>query len=121
MTLDNARKADAELRAEIASDKRRSLSGSTYVSAMLRDDLDKYPWRDGLRRIPAVNDPGKCEHGITICSDWNCLESWSIDFRLYLNRTGAGRRIAAEAGWDPQVDIPATATHRVPNPKSTTS
>jgi hypothetical protein len=113
----DSKKADAELRAELAADKRRSLSGSTYVSAMLREDTDKYPWRDGLRRIPAVSDPGMCEHGITICSQWSCLESWAIDWRLYLNRTGAGRRIAAEAGWNPLQDIPASETHRVPDPK----
>ena len=115
LTTDNETQAFAELRAEQCADKKNNLSGSTYVSAMLREDTDKHPWRDGLRRIPATT-PDRCHHGITICSQWDCLESWAQDWRLYLHRTGAGRRIAAEAGWDELVDIPADKG-RVPNPK----
>jgi hypothetical protein len=107
---------DAEQAAERAGDKRVNLSGATYVSAMLREDLEKYPWRDNLRRLPATT-PDRCQHGVSICSQWSCLESWSIDYRLFLHRTGAGRRIANEAGWDAMVDIASTPAHPTPNPK----
>jgi hypothetical protein len=113
---DRDKQARAELRAEQCADKRIQLSGYTYVSAMLRDDVDKRPWRAGLVKLPAAT-PDKCHHGITICSLWECLESWAIDYRLYLHRTAAGRTIAAAAGWDSTVDIPATPEKRVPDPK----
>lgn len=115
LDTDTDKQAHAELRAEQCADKRRALSGYTYVSAMLREDVDKVPWRNGLRRLPAMT-PDKCHHGITICSLWECLESWAIDYRLYLHRTAAGRTIAVAAGWDSMVDIPATPEKRVPDP-----
>lgn len=98
------RQARAEHLAEVASDKRNQLSGNTYVSVILREDEDKYPRRDYLRRIPATT-PDKCHHGITICSEMQCMSSWAIDYRLFLSRTVAGRRLAADAGWDCNIEL----------------
>jgi hypothetical protein len=98
-----------------AADKSISLSGDTYVSAMLREDIGKYPLRNHLVRLP-VTSLDDCEHCVTVCAKWDCIESWSCDYRLFLDRTGAGRKIAEEVGWDASKDIPADKG-RVPDPK----
>jgi hypothetical protein len=84
-------------KAEYASNKQNMLSGNTYVTAMLREDVDKYPPRDYLVRIPVgtfVMGVGNCDHGHTICAQWDCVESWSLDYKIMLWRTNAGRLIA---------------------------
>lgn len=91
--------------AEYFADKSNSVSGGTYVSAMLRENVDRYPQRDYLVRLPVGTfsyGHGNCDHGHTICATWECVESWSVDYKLMLYRTGGGRLIAAK------LRIPAT-------------
>jgi hypothetical protein len=69
-----------------------SWSGSTYVSAQLKGEVDR-------TKVPVASSPDRCEHAATICATRACIESWSIDYHVFLERTEAGRRIAREAGF----------------------
>lgn len=91
---------NTEARAQVASNKSISLSGNTYVSAMLRENEGRYPPRDFIVRLPYVEDARQCQHGVTICSTWECVESWSVDYEVRLWRTGAGREIARKLRLD---------------------
>jgi hypothetical protein len=97
--------AASERLAELMSNKDYSVSGNTYVSAMLRGDIGKYPMRDFLVRLPVIGKRDVCDHTVTICPTWECVESWSIDYALYFHRTGGGRRIARELKIDPEIEL----------------
>lgn len=58
------------------------MSGNAYLSAWLEGDRAKLP----------VKKPGRCDHVEHICPD--CIQSWSIDYNILLDRTNAGRRMA---------------------------
>lgn len=105
---------NAEAAAEAAADKSVQWSGNAYVAAMLRENIGRHPMRDHLVRIPLAQ-PDRCAHGITICPTWDCVESWSIDYRLLLHRTGGGRNLAEQVRWPAEDDIPADQG-RVPAP-----
>lgn len=62
-------------------------SGNSYISVVMRDD-----GRSG--KVPYYRDPSKCDHGFSMCPTWECIESWSMDYRVLLHRTGAGRQLA---------------------------
>lgn len=78
------------------------LSGSTYVTGMMRGEL---PIRKNMVAF-IITKPEKCFHGSVeddagphICV--KCVESWSWDYDLYMHRTGGGRALAEELGLDP--------------------
>lgn len=91
-----------------ASDKSVQLSGNTYVSAVLREQLENRPLRPFRVRLSYHNNASHplCKHGVTICATWECLESWSIDYAIFLSRTGAGREIATKLHIDPYTSFP---------------
>ena len=76
----------------------RRLSGNAYVSCYDR-------WRPTQKRRGVIEVAGKratCEHKHTICV--HCADSWNWDYKLFLHRTGAGRRMA-ERLWEAGVDM----------------
>lgn len=93
------------------------LSGATYVAACLRENVGKTPIGDYFARIPVV-PASRCDHAETICATWRCVESWAIDWRLYLGRTGGGRSLAEAVGWPADEDIPASPGQMVPDPRA---
>ena len=54
-----------------------------------------------LGKVPYYRDPGKCDHGYSMCPTWDCIESWSMDYQVLLHRTGAGRELASILEIDP--------------------
>lgn len=71
------------------------LSGQAYVSVTAEWDADR------IRVKTAV--PHHCEHGVTICATWSCVESWATDYNVHLGRTAAGREIIEALGLDPNL------------------
>lgn len=69
-------------------------SGNSYISVVMRED-------DKLGKVPYYRDPDKCDHGYSMCPTWDCIESWSIDYKVLLHRTVAGRELAAKLEIDP--------------------
>lgn len=84
----------------------RPISGSTYVSVVLRENLAQLTARPNtvLSKI-LIAAPDRCDHSTTICSEWNCMESWSVDYRLLLHRTGGGRGLASVHHIHDQLDL----------------
>jgi hypothetical protein len=74
------------------------LSGRRYVAAHLRGEDYRAGTRMSYARIPLAGRRGECDHCETICADSECIESWGIDYRLYLQRTSGGRALADESG-----------------------
>lgn len=71
-----------------------NMSGSAYVSVRLKtDDVET---QKTLGKVP-TSVPRRCDHTGTICGTRSCIESWAIDYYLYLGRTEGGRRIFKEA------------------------
>jgi hypothetical protein len=85
--------------------KRKDLSGLNYVAAWFRDTDEEATnqWR-GVLRIP-IRKPDNCNHAESICTKWDCVELWAIDYHLYLGRTAGGRSIADTLGIPADVDI----------------
>ena len=91
-----------------AADRSYAMSGHAYVAAMYRDDFISWTTTGGryrhlMHRLPLATN---CTHGVTICAA--CAPSWSIDRRLMLWRTHGGRKLAAELGIQPHVDLTPT-------------
>lgn len=84
-----------EGRAEALNDQGYSASGNSYISVVMRED-------DKTGKVPYYDNPEKCDHGWSMCPTWDCIESWSMDYRVLLHRTGAGRRLADELQIDAQ-------------------
>lgn len=92
------------------------LSGGAYVSIQLRDDGDV---RLGALLIVS---PANCNHGDpeasthgegTACETAECLNSWSLDWRMFLTRTIRGRAIIERFHLtDEQVAMLASTEHR---------
>jgi hypothetical protein len=87
------RATSAEGRAEVLSDKTYSASGAQYVSVEMRGRLER-------GRVPYYQDPSSCTHGISMCPSWDCIESWSVDYKVNLHVTLAGRDLASRLGID---------------------
>lgn len=85
---------DPQGRAEALSDQGYMASGNNYISVVMREDNKQ-------GRVPYYRDPSKCDHGHSMCPTWTCIESWSMDYRVLLHRTGAGRELAAKLEIDP--------------------
>ena len=98
-----------EDKAAYASNPNVQLSGTSYVSAVPREYLHMVPLKPHRVRLP-LPGAGTCEHGVTICATWECIESWSMDYRLFLHRTVAGREIAAKLRIEPTRDLDHLAT-----------
>lgn len=71
------------------------LSGATYVSARERIDAPTH----GYAKIK-IRDPRVCDHVETICATVSCVESWSIDWQLFFDRTQGGRQLATQVSPD---------------------
>lgn len=97
--------------AEYNSNKAKQLSGNTYVSAIMREDLDKYPPRNYRVRLPILQ-PKDCDHAHTICATWECVECWAVDYRLFFFRTNGGRSIADALRLDHGVHLHANGDIR---------
>jgi hypothetical protein len=69
-------------------------SGQSYISVVMRSDRSH-------GKVPYYRDPGKCDHGVSMCPSWTCIESWSMDYQVLLPSTVAGRELAAELNIDP--------------------
>lgn len=67
----------------------REISSNTYVAARVRGDAEGRPTLASL----VVVAPQNCDHTHTICETAECLNSWSLDWQLYLQRTNRGRDI----------------------------
>lgn len=89
------RVSDPETRAIQAADPNYQLSGKTYIAAFLDNKLV---------RLPVVKY-GACDHSFSICAQWQCIESWSMDYRLMFWRTVAGRELAAKLRIDDHVNL----------------
>lgn len=95
MTTRRQRATTPEERAENLSDPTYSASGLTYIAVVMRED-------DKRGRVPYYSNPDKCDHGHTMCPTWDCIESWSVDHRVELHMTVAGRQLAVKLGIDPK-------------------
>lgn len=63
-----------------------TLSGNAYISVIMRDGTGE---RSRIPLVAATN----CDHTYTICPTAECLNSWSLDYRLFMRRTGGGRKL----------------------------
>jgi hypothetical protein len=79
--------ADPQGRAEALSEQGYMASGNSYVSVVMRED-------GRLGKVPYYTNPEKCDHEFSMCPTWECIESWSMDYRVLLHRTNAGRDLA---------------------------
>lgn len=66
-------------------------SGNSYIAALVRKP-DTYADRL-IQQIPTAS-VRFCRHEATICMTTDCIRSWSIDYELLWQRTGAGRKFA---------------------------
>ncbi len=82
-----------------------SFSGNDYVSLQLRDS------DDDLGRA-LILEPGKCNHGITICRE--CAESWEIDYHVHYYYTAGGRRLLEHIQVDRNPATPPDADQTPP-------
>jgi hypothetical protein len=76
-------------------------SGNAYISARMRGE--SYPYFNPQFNVKIsyhklrVASPTRCDHGESICATKDCVEGWGLgDWRLFLRRTGAGRRFLKE-------------------------
>jgi DsbC/DsbD-like thiol-disulfide interchange protein len=83
-----------EERAEVLSQQGYMASGNSYISVVLRETKKQ-------GRVPYYRDPEKCDHGVSMCPTWECIESWSMDYEVNLPLTVAGRELADKLGIDP--------------------
>jgi hypothetical protein len=81
------------------------VSGYTYVSSVLREDEDK-GIQGNISKLPYKSNSQMCDHTTSICAgelpedslayaqgDRYCALSWNVDYKLFLQRTEAGRRL----------------------------
>lgn len=94
-----------EERATVLNEQGYMASGTSYISVVDRDYRSR-------GKIPYYRDSSKCDHGISMCATWECIESWSIDYRVLLHNTVAGRELAAELNIDP-VKFATTERHGI--------
>ena len=83
-----------EERAQRLSESGYMASGNSYISVVMRSDL-----KPG--KVPYYENPDKCDHSWSMCPNWSCIESWSLDYKVLLPNTGAGRRLAKTLNIDP--------------------
>lgn len=83
-----------EERAFAISDPSYMASGHSYISVIMRDD-NKHG------RVPYYRDPSKCDHSFSMCPTWDCIESWSMDYKVNLHLTVAGRDLASQLNINP--------------------
>ncbi|KZM74578.1 hypothetical protein AWN90_21070 [Nocardia terpenica] len=62
------------------------LSGADYVSVQCNST-------GRIGRL-LLMDPGRCNHGITVCRE--CVGSWEIDYDVRYSSTQAGRELSAQ-------------------------
>ena len=90
------------------------LSGNAYVSARMRPEPNVPATRC---RLPLVH-PRNCDHTYTLCMTARCLNSWSLDYQLFLIRTGGGRRIAEQFHmWGDKVGLVGAVSARPIHPQ----
>lgn len=88
------RSVTPEDRAAVLSQQGYMASGHSYISVVMREDNKR-------GRVPYYRDPEKCDHGVSMCPTWECIESWSMDYEVNLYLTVAGRELADKLGIDP--------------------
>lgn len=67
------------------------LAARRYITAKMREsDYSDFPnpYRQ-LRLVPQED----CQHITTVCDSPTCLNSWSLDWQMFLSQTAAGRAI----------------------------
>jgi hypothetical protein len=72
------------------------MARSNVIAAQMKTWASDGPVRGIAHILTSV--PNRCDHTHRICATPSCVESWSIDWRLYLNRTAPGRTLAATLG-----------------------
>lgn len=78
--------------------ERGVVSGHTYISAVLEGRQTMIPYIKNTDRL-------KCDHAFAMCAQWECVESWSMDYVVLLMRTVGGRDLAAKLRIDPLVSL----------------
>jgi len=65
----------------------KMLSSNSYISVKLRGELEK-------ASTLKVVMPNNCNHAENMCCETaECLNSWSLDWQMFLRRTNRGRAI----------------------------
>lgn len=75
-----------------------TLSGNAYLSAIMR-----YAPTERIR-LPIVAAEN-CDHTYTVCPTAKCLNSWSLDYQFFMQRTGGGRKIAEQFHLDDTAQV----------------
>lgn len=89
---------DPEGRAQALQDQSYMASGQSYISGTLEGVAVKIPY---CRNTPKT----LCDHAFAMCGQWQCLESWTMDYKIDLHRTIAGRDLATKLRIDPVTDL----------------
>lgn len=74
-----------------------SQSSRQYIAMKMKTAASDEPVDKNFVRITRA-DVHRCDHTSTICMTARCVESWSSDWRLFLDRTHAGRDFARVLG-----------------------